>query len=888
LFYASDPLVPNEITITDSSFDNNSCILGIYNGLGVNSTRGGAIYSDRTNLNIFRCSFTNNAVKFLNSGSATGGAINVGSNNVTKIDKCNFINNKAHPYITGNSCAGGAIEANSEITISNCVFEGNHSAGSAGAIELTTTGTTKNKMAVANCVFISNTADFNGGAIYYGTSQAFYPTGFTNLTFYANNASIGGAFYFNLISQIQQTPTTQVKNCIFQDNAANEIAYRGTSDSSKILKSNNLYQTDNFSGSLFQNSGNPIGNDGIWRTVDDGLQLNSCSLFVNSGTNAGLILPGTVDFWTQDDLDITGKARVRGAQVDIGAYESDSNAVSFQTITLAATDNKNFGDNIYTLPLNTSAGLPVTYSSSNPEIVSISGNVVKILKVGKTTITANQAGNECNKPMLETTQILTVSPKIITINGAVVANKVYDGTTVANISGGILVGVLSADDVTLTQSGTFDNQNTGIAKVIIPAFSIGGSSADNYSLAQPILTADITPKPITIAADPKSKVYGATDPVLTYQITAGALIDGDTLNGALNRTLGQNVETTYIITSTLNNVNYDVTYVPANFAIKAKSITIAADPKSKVYGATDPVLTYQITAGALIDGDALNGALNRTLGENVGTTYMITSTFNNANYDITYVPAYFAIRAKPITITADPKSKVYGATDPVLTYQITAGALIDGDALNGDLNRTLGENVGTTYMITSTFNNANYDVTYVPAYFVISKAILTITANNQTRVFGAANPVLTIIYSGFVNGDSETNLNIPAKASTMANSTSLEGIYEIKVDQAVSDNYNFNYVNGTLRIISSLETNTSDTVKFSYYPNPVKDVLNISLTQEITRIDVFNMLGQQVMSQSVHSTKTKLDMSSLKIAWYLVEVIYGSKSKVIKIIKVKQ
>ena len=43
----------------------------------------------------------------------------------------------------------------------------------------------------------------------------------------------------------------------------------------------------------------------------------------------------------------------------------------------------------------------------------------------------------------------------------------------------------------------------------------------------------------------------------------------------------------------------------------------------------------------------------------------------------------FAITPRDITITADPKSKIYGEIDPILTYQITSGSLVVGDAFSG-------------------------------------------------------------------------------------------------------------------------------------------------------------------------------------------------------------
>ncbi len=41
--------------------------------------------------------------------------------------------------------------------------------------------------------------------------------------------------------------------------------------------------------------------------------------------------------------------------------------------------------------------------------------------------------------------------------------------------------------------------------------------------------------------------------------------------------------------------------------------------KTKVYGTSDPALTYQVTSGSLINGDTLTGSLTRAAGENAGS-----------------------------------------------------------------------------------------------------------------------------------------------------------------------------------------------------------------------------------------------------------------------------
>ena len=48
----------------------------------------------------------------------------------------------------------------------------------------------------------------------------------------------------------------------------------------------------------------------------------------------------------------------------------------------------------------------------------------------------------------------------------------------------------------------------------------------------------------------------------------------------------------------------------------------------------------------------------------------------------------------------------------------------------------------------------NYDITSNTASFTITKATLTVTADNKTKLLNAANPPFTASYGGFVNGDS--------------------------------------------------------------------------------------------------------------------------------------
>ena len=92
----------------------------------------------------------------------------------------------------------------------------------------------------------------------------------------------------------------------------------------------------------------------------------------------------------------------------------------------------------------------------------------------------------------------------------------------------------------------------------------------------------------------------------------------------------------------------------------------------------------------------------------------------------------------------------------------------------------------------------------------VTKATLTVTANNQTKVYGTPNPALTVSYSGFVAGDNTGSLATQPTASTTALTSSPVGTYPITVSGGVSANYNFVYVAGTLTVTKATLTVTAD------------------------------------------------------------------------------
>ncbi|ESU26470.1 hypothetical protein FLJC2902T_24390 [Flavobacterium limnosediminis JC2902] len=83
----------------------------------------------------------------------------------------------------------------------------------------------------------------------------------------------------------------------------------------------------------------------------------------------------------------------------------------------------------------------------------------------------------------------------------------------------------------------------------------------------------------------------------------------------------------------------------------------------------------------------------------------------------------------------------------------------------------------------------------------------------------------------------------------------------------------------------TLSTGSFDSSAFKAYPNPVKNVLNLSYATEISSVEVYNMLGQNVMTKTLNVAQGQIDMSNLNAGNYIVKVTADGLTKTIKVVK---
>lgn len=404
--------------------------------------------------------------------------------------------------------------------------------------------------------------------------------------------------------------------------------------------------------------------------------------------------------------------------------------------------------------------------------------------------------------------------------------SIVEGTLV---DGDTLESATASVDGTPTDAGGYD---------ITVADAVISGGASNYDISYEPGTLTISPLTISVSADPATKEYGDPDPAFTFT-TSPDLLGDDTFSGGLTREGTEDVGTHPITQGSLSaGSNYTIEYSGADLSITVRSLTITADPQSKIYGDSDPELTYAITGGSLLPGDVLTGSLERETGEDVGARAITQGTLDNGNYDIVFLSDDLTIEPRPITIIIEDATKQYGDDDP----EFTAGStdLVFDDTLTGSVVRESGESVGE-YDIRegSLFAGPNYTIDSVEwGTLTITVRSLTITADDATITYGDT-PLYgyTITSGSLADGDAIDSVDYTGDGSLDA------GTHPITPSAAVfstgsASNYDIDYAGGTLTVDPLTITVTATSTSKEYGdPDPV---FGYSAEPDLLGADVFS------------------------------------------------
>lgn len=363
----------------------------------------------------------------------------------------------------------------------------------------------------------------------------------------------------------------------------------------------------------------------------------------------------------------------------------------------------------------------------------------------------------------------SITPKSVAITGVDAADKTYDGTTTATISGTpAAYGKVGNDDVSVvTGTATFASADVGNdITVTFSGFSLSGADAGNYSLsAQPAnVTANITKGTYTNAPEMN-------------------------INIIMNQAEAQ--------TGTLTALNFFGGSMPAEAAITAVALS----------GTDNSVIdTISVNGGTLTYSSATNIAT-----EDTTETYNVTIATKNYN-DINATLTFTTVAKTPVTISGvSVADKVYNGQ--AVSYIGTPTAAANGETVEvsayiytwqdaeGNVLSAAPVNAGSyKLMIAVAADDPNY-VGSATVSFTISKATVTVTVDDKEAYVGSDMPELTYTVSGLASGESlATNPTLTCNADMDE-----PGEYAVTASGAAvpaTGNYNetITYVPGTLTV----------------------------------------------------------------------------------------
>ncbi|WP_376915754.1 YDG domain-containing protein [Paraburkholderia sp. OAS925] len=246
-------------------------------------------------------------------------------------------------------------------------------------------------------------------------------------------------------------------------------------------------------------------------------------------------------------------------------------------------------------------------------------------------------GDDSGNYVLDTNhQVATASitPKSITLT-ATASDKVYDGSTVAELKNAHANDVVAGDDLRVDGTvGTFADKNAGKGKSVNGSgLTLAGEDAQNYVFDNQaeVGKAAITPKTIEASAKADNKVYDGNTIAHLSDVKLSGLVDGDDIRAEGSsgdfdsRNAGKNKSVNgsgLVLTGNdANNYSLNTSKEVAKADISQKVVTATGSAKDKPYDGQTVAAVNDLALHGVVAGDKVSivGDTGRFDNSNIGT-----------------------------------------------------------------------------------------------------------------------------------------------------------------------------------------------------------------------------------------------------------------------------
>ena len=449
--------------------------------------------------------------------------------------------------------------------------------------------------------------------------------------------------------------------------------------------------------------------------------------------------------------------------------------------------------------------------------------------------------------------VLTINPAPLSVTAAN-ASRPY-GAANPPLTGTI-VGIQNGDAITAGYSASTDTNTPVGTYAIVPMLS-GPMSNYSVSINDGVLT--VSPTPLLVSADNKSRGYGVTNPPLTVSYLG--FVNGEqpaALSGSPDVSTLADTNSpvgTYDIQAgigTLSNANYSFTFTNGTLTITPYTLVVSADSQTRTYGSANATLTGSISG--LQNGDAISADFSTTTDATTPVgTYPIAITLTDSgnklsNYSVTTNAGSITITQAALTVSADSQTRSYGSANAALTGSVS-GLQNDDDISATFVTTADASSPVGTYTISASLSDlgaklGNYSVTTNLGVLTVNPALLTGTADNKLRLYGQPNPLFTASYSGFVNGEDASLLSGPLAGGSSADTNSPVGTYAISVYGQSAPNYTIQYLPGMLTVAPASLVVTANDASHAY--NQANPAFSASFNGFVNGQDVSALAGSLV------------------------------------------
>jgi len=569
--------------------------------------------------------------------------------------------------------------------------------------------------------------------------------------------------------------------------------------------------------------------------------------FSNTGTGAAPVSTGTVTF--NSDLPIAPLI----AQTITFTSTAPASATYTSTYTPTATGG--------------ASGNAVTFTidSTATSICNISAGVVTMTGVGTCKVNANQASSTSHSAAAQVQQsfsvakaaqatftasqvtssatwngsAFTATPSFSTIGGSdtgavtyAVTNGTATGCSLSNATASAVLTATTAGTCTITATKAATTNYIAATSTLSFTFS-QLSTTSNLAISNTsvtygsavTLTASVSPSTATGTfsfSNNGTPISGCT----AAPISAGA---------ATCTTWKPAVGTYTPLTATYSGATNVLTSVSSNsisLQITRAPLTVTASSPSVFFGSATPLITPSYSGfvnsetSAVVSGITCSTAY--TTSSAVGSLPSTSCSGGSAsNYQISYINGAVNINQASSTIslalTAGATTATYG-TSVIITATVNTPGVVTfksgGTAITGCASVTATTTAScswtpsafnTNTVLTADFlptDSTNYsNLTSAGSLTInVGKAVLSITASSHSVAYGAAVPIITPTFSGFVNGEDSTVLLTTPICSTTYTTTTAVGTVGSSCSGAAAANYSFSYTAGVITITQGGQT----------------------------------------------------------------------------------